>query len=183
MGGAPADHKALVHQNQLPGDELHVLHHMGTQQDDLVPGDLADEVPHRHPLAGVKARRGLVQHQDIRVVEQRLRQKQPLLHASGPATDGAACRLREIQPRQGPVHALFGILPAHALEGRHVIEKLLPGEARVQGLLLGAVAQSAAEGLAHGDGVLPVQGDAAPGGLEIPGEDVHEGAFARAVGA
>ena len=131
MGGAPADNKALVHQNQLPGDEFHILHHMGTQQDDLVPGDLADEIPHRHPLAGVKARRGLVQHQDIRVVEQRLRQKQPLLHAPGPAPDGAARRLREVQPRQGPVHAPFGVLPAHALEGRHVIEKLLPGEAGI----------------------------------------------------
>ena len=104
---------------------------MGTQQHDLFPGNFADEVPHRHPLAGVKSRRWLVQHQNIRVVEQRLRKKQPLLHATRPATDGAACRLREIQPRQRPVHAPFGILPAHALEGRHVIEKLRPGEAGI----------------------------------------------------
>ena len=44
---------------------------------------------------------------------------------------GRPARLREIQPRASPVHAPFGILPAHALEGRHVIEKLLPGEAGI----------------------------------------------------
>ena len=156
---------------------------MGGEQDDLVQGHAGDEVAHHNALPGVQPRRGLVQHQNVRVVQHGLGQQQPLLHAAGQGPGGLAPHLLQGQQAQQLPHPLLGACFGHPPQGGHVIQKPLTGKAGVEGLLLGHIAQLGPETAAHPAHILPIQENVTLRGGQIAGEDVQKGTFARPVGA
>ena len=70
-----------------------------------------------------------------------------------------------------------------ALQGCHVFEKLVAGIEIVHLLLLGHEAQLGPVVVTQLPDGLAVQPNLAGGGFQNPGEDIHQGGFARAVGA
>lgn len=71
---------------------------MRGEQDDLIRGEAGDEVAEAHALLGVEARRRLVENEDVRVVEDRLRDAESLLHASRERADAAVLLARKADP-------------------------------------------------------------------------------------
>ena len=60
---------------------------MGGNQDNPVLGKLGGQIAEAHPLAGVQSAGGLVQNQDLRVIQKRLGDPHPPPHSAGELLD------------------------------------------------------------------------------------------------
>ena len=104
---------------------------MRGEQDDLIRGEAGDEVAEAHALLGVKPGRGLVEDEDVRVVEDRLRDAESLLHASRERADAAVLLARKADPVEKLKRPGASGAGVDALECRHVLHEVQGGELRV----------------------------------------------------
>ena len=177
----PDANGAVGEQNQLLRGVLHVLYDVGGEQDDPVQRDLRDQVAHGDALLRVKPRRRLVEHEHLGLGENRLRQQEPLAHSAGETADALAPLLIEREQPERPVDARGSVAALHAAQRRHVVQKPLHREPRIERLLLRHIAEPGGEIAPRAADVLAAKENPAAVGLQIPGEDVHEGALDRAV--
>ena len=168
----------LVHSSRELGEDV------AADQDRLAhPAQLAQDLAHLDPRARIQARGRLVQDEQLRVVDQRVRQAQPLAHPARERLDVRVALVDEAHDlQQLPDH---GAAPRrrHVVAAREEVEVLPDPQVVVDAVEVGHVADPAA----HLDGVLG-DGDPAhqrlPGGRgEQGGQDAHGGRLARAVGA
>lgn len=87
---------ALVHNDQLAADRLHILNDMGGQQHQPVLGCLGKEVAEVDALLRVQAHGGLVKDEELRVSQQSLGDSHPLALASGESADSGPALLLQI---------------------------------------------------------------------------------------
>ena len=86
---------------------------MGGNDNDLVARKLADQVAHCDALLRVKPRRRLVEHQNVRIVQNCLREEQTLAHTAGIAAQPFAAHIAQLHLFQQLVDPLRGKALVH----------------------------------------------------------------------
>ncbi len=74
---------AVLHEQDLVCDILHIRDDMGGEQNQSVFAQRADDVAEADALAGVEAGGGFIQYEDLRVVQERLGDADPADHTAG----------------------------------------------------------------------------------------------------
>ena len=170
-----------MQQQDFAGDRLNIRHDVGGEDHDLILADAGDEVAQHNPLARVKPGGRFVQDQDGRVVEQRLGQQQPLLHAAGIAAHPRPALVGQLDAFKRAARGLGRRLAGHAFEGGDIFEVFLPGEKIVQRRLLRRYAEHGAVSGPQRKQIPPAVERPAFGRPQRAAQNVHQGAFARAV--
>ena len=155
---------------------------MRREDDRFLLAHAADELAGFVFLVGVQAVGRFVEHEDVRVVQNRLRQAGAVLVTLGEGVGALVDdRLQEAH-LDGAIHGLLARLAAQAAQFRAEAEKAVHRHVRVGGRVLGQVAD---EFLGR-DGILQhvmaADGDAAGRGRDEAREHAHGGGLARAVG-
>ena len=92
---------AVVDDRHAVADALDLAEQMGVEQHgDAAPAQLAEQVAHDPPPDRVERARGLVEQQQARPADQRLRDPEALLHALRHRLDAAAALVAEADQRQ-----------------------------------------------------------------------------------
>ena len=162
---------------------LHLAEDVAGQDDRVRLAQLPNEVADLDDLRGVQPHGGLIQNDELRAAQQRLRNAHPLTVALGQAADDPGQHFFQPGAAGSFQHLFFALsLLFDALQFRCKIQIFLHGHLRVKRRLLGQVAHT-------GLGLLGFfrQAEARHlhltlGGCQIAGEDIHNGGFARAVG-
>jgi hypothetical protein len=155
-------------------------HHGGDPE--LGPGAL-HEVEHLVASRRIEAVGGLVEQQELRVVNQRLRQLDPLLHAGGVAADGPVTLLVEphvAQHLRGPLPRRGGGEAGHAA---HVGHELGGGGIGREAVVLGQVAHELADLRPLARDVQAHYRCGPRRRVDEAQQDLEQGALAGAVGA
>lgn len=181
--GAPHYQGPRPHHQDAVGYALNVGDDVRGQQDDLVGGEARDEVAEPHPLLRVEAGGGLVEHEDVRVVEHRLGDTESPLHATGKRPDEAALLAGEPDPVEQLERARACRAGVQALQGGHVLHEVERRELRVVPEVLGEVAEARPELAPHLRGRAPVEADLARGRAQDAAYHAHDRRLPRAVGA
>jgi len=79
---------------------------MGGQEHRALFAQFGDEAAHFDPLRGVQAQGGLVQNEDLGVMQDGLGQTYPLAHALGQGADETLGTVQELHPFQHLIHPL-----------------------------------------------------------------------------
>ena len=144
---------------------------------------LPDEVADLDDLRGVQTYGGFVQNDELRAAQQRLRNAHPLTIALGQAADDPGQHFLQPGAAGSGQHMLLALRTLDPLKLCHKVQILLHGHFRVERRLLRQVAHT-------GFGLLRLLRQTkaghlhlALGGGQIAGKDIHNGGFARAVGA
>ena len=139
---------ALVHDDHLPAGAFNIGQQVRGNDDvhALLFGDVADEFQHLLAPDGIHARSGLVEQQQLRIVDQRLGQLQPLLHAGGIGVHQAVARFFQAHVIQDIVGSFHGFLARHAAQFAQVGGKRDGVHARDQAVAFRHVADAAAQG-------------------------------------
>ena len=151
---ARRDDAASAHHEDLVGDVLHIRDDVRGKDDDLVLGERGYEVAEADALLGVEPCGGLVEHEDRRVVEHRLGDAEPLLHAAGEGLDLPFCGLCEADNAQEFACTHFCLLRGEPLERCQVHHEVARREIRVVAEVLGQVPEArpiAVAKLVYGD--------------------------------
>ena len=112
--------------------------------DALVAGEIAHEIEHLVAPTRVHAVGRLVEEHEVRIVDQRLRQLDPLFHARGVGLDVAVARLTEADVEQHFVRALHGVGRRQSGQFAAVGDETDGGHARNVCVVLRHVADSGA---------------------------------------
>jgi hypothetical protein len=147
----------------------------------VIAGEAPDQLPRFDDLLGIEPRRRLVEDQHLGIVNERLREANPLLVA-----------LRELAavPRRHVVHVralhdggdpLFPLLWWHALDARDEIQILAHGHVRIERRRLGQVTGPALRIDRMRENVVPGHGRPPLGRRHVPGQDPHRRRLSRAV--
>ena len=171
----------LVEHQQAGAHRLHILDDVGGQEHQPVLGQPGKQVAEVNALLRVQAHRGLVKDQKRRVAQQGLGNAHPLALAAGEGADSGPPLL----PQMDGLDHRPNALPAapQALQRPHVVQKLLHRQLVKQTEVLGQIAQAGFVGpLAFGQR-LAVRPYGAAGGQQARHQQLHQGGFARAVGA
>ena len=108
---ALGDDPAAVEQRDPAREPVGLLEVLRREQDrDAARDELADDVPHHPPAAGVEAGRRLVEEDDPRVADEGHRQVQPAAHAAGVGHRGLGGVVDEVEP----LEQLGDLAPARA---------------------------------------------------------------------
>ena len=148
----------------------------------MLAAQLADQGAKLNHLRRIQPHGGLVQNQHFRVAQQRGGQAYPLPVPFGQVADQAMGHIDGCHPVHGFAH-LFGPLGAgHPAQLGHKAQVFLHRHFRIEGRLLGQVSQLTP--CLHGlfQNIMPADDHTALAGGEIPGQHVHGGGFAGAVG-
>ncbi|HVF80154.1 MAG TPA: hypothetical protein VNA28_17810 [Solirubrobacteraceae bacterium] len=106
-----------------------VLGLMGGHEHDPFVAEVGYELAEAQPLLGIEPGAGLVEHEQLRVAEQRLRERDAAAHPTGEPADAAPGDVAEADQLQHAPHlavARTGI--GHLLEDRDVVDELEGGE-------------------------------------------------------
>ena len=122
----------------------------------------------------------LVEHHDLRMVGDRLRQLDPLPHALAVARDPPVRRVDQAHTLQGLRGEPLGFAPAQAVQQQVGEDELPPRHTPREGVVLGAVAE-VPEQILRPRGGNAEDADLAPGRPQQAREQVHQGALARSV--
>ena len=141
-----------------------------------------DEVADLDDLRGVQPHGGLIQNDELRAAQQRLRNANPLTVALGQAADDPGQHFFQPGAAGSSQHLLLALRTLDPLELCHKVQILLHGHFRVERRLLRQVAYTSFGLLRLLRQTEPGYLHLALGGCQIAGEDIHNGGFARAVG-
>ena len=147
------------------------------------PAQFPDEVADLDDLCGVQTYGGFIQNDKLRAAQQRLRDAHPLTVTLGQAADDPGQHFFQPGAAGSGQHLLFALRVLYPLKLCHKVQILLHGHFRVERRLLRQVAHT-------GLGLLCLLRQTEPGHLhlalgwgKIAGKDIHNGGFARTVGA
>ena len=115
---------------------------MGREQDRRPFGcALLKDLRHRFDTDRVETRKGLVEHQQLRVVHERCRQLHPLLVAVGKSLDLVGAAFSQAEPLEPAAGARPGFGLAHAMKGAEIGELVFRFHLRVEAPGLGHIAE------------------------------------------
>ena len=146
-------------------------------------GQALDQVADADDLQGIQAAGGLVEDQDVRVVDQRLGQAGALLVALGQFADVLLVLGDQAAGLDAPVEALAQPVAGQAAGLADEGQVLVHVHVQVQGNIFGQVADPAPHGERLLQDIDPIHRDRARVGGQEGGDDLHGRALAGAVGA
>ena len=155
---------------------------MGGDQHNPVMSKFREQIPETHPFSGIKAAGGLVQNQNLRLVQQRLSNAHTALHAAGQFGDLLATNMGKGQLFQQFVDFPLAILRRQPFQNGNVFQIILNGELGIEPEFLGQVPKDIPVPLPQGRNGNTVIGDLPGGGLHDSGKHPHQRGFSRAVG-
>src|SRR5215207_1205102 len=107
LRGSSCDDTPALHDDEAVAEAGGLLHVVGGEHKRLaLARERPEPVPHEMPRLRVEARRGLVEHDDLRVVDEGPRDKEPALHPAGELLDPGVDlvgELHEVEERVGPL--------------------------------------------------------------------------------
>ena len=182
LGGRAVEHDlALVDHDRARAHRLDLLEDVRREDDRAVAAELLDELAHLELLVRVESVGRLVEDEDARVVQQRLREAGAALVALRQRLERLAAHALEVHAADRALDAALRVGAAESARVRDEAEELLDRHVGVRGRALGQVA----EGALGGDRVVgeadALELDGARGRLEEAGDHAHGGALARAV--
>ena len=145
---AGQQHASLVDDRHVRAQVAHVGDDVRGQDDDDVLADVREQVVEAHALLGVEAGGRLVDDDELRVAEQRLRDAEALAHAAGEAAQRLLAHVVQVgllQQRRDDVAPRR--LVVEALQAREVVEQFLGRDFRIHAEILRQVAQHPAHGV------------------------------------
>jgi hypothetical protein len=89
------------------GRGFHVGDDVRGEDDDALAGQIREQVAEADALFGIEPGRGLVDDQELRIVEERLRDADALAHAAGKSAERALARIGEVHQHQQLVDTAF----------------------------------------------------------------------------
>ena len=171
------DHLPAVDDHHVGGDVAHQIELVARQEQGRAPADLLLE-DLREVLHGqrVEPRERLVEHEELRLAEQRQGQLHPLLVAAGQALDGVVGPVREVEPLEPAVGDRAGLVGPQAGEPGVVHEVVAHPHALVHPALGRHVPDAAAHALVdrravplHASAIEGDETDDRPHGRGLPG--------------
>src|SRR5918994_3923390 len=107
LRGSSRDDATALHDDEAVAEAGGLLHVVGGKHERLaLVRERPEPVPHEMPRLRVEARRGLVEHDDLRVIDEGPRDEEPALHPSGELLDPGVDLVRElheVEERIGPL--------------------------------------------------------------------------------
>ena len=175
-------HLALVDDHHLLARLRHLGQDVRAEDDGVRAGELANELPRLDDLLGVEARRGLVEHQHLGVVDDGLREAHALPVALREAAALPVGHVGHPGALHHLVHATADVL-AHALDLGDKRQVLANRHVGVERRRLGQVARAplGLDGLL--EHVVAGHGGGAGRGGHVARDDAHRRGLAGAVGA
>ena len=132
------EHLALPEDHDIRADGGDVLHEVGAEHDCPIRGQAADELAEPHPLLGVEPASRLVEQQQFRVGNDRLRDADTATHAARQSSDLLASDIGQPDGVDGSPDATMSLGPViQLLQDCDVVDELEDSEARVVANLLG----------------------------------------------
>ncbi len=182
LGGALGHDPALVQDEHPVAGGLHLLQDVGGEDDRLLLAQALDELADLDDLVGVQPGGGLVQDEDLGVVDDGLGQAGALPEALGQGVDAAVHhRLQAALPDD--LADALGLLAARQAPGvGDEVQVLHHVQVRVQRGVLGQVADRTLDGQRIGEHVAAVERRGAVAGVHEAGEDLHDRRLAGPVG-
>ena len=144
---------------------------------------VVEEVPQALALARVDARGRLVEEDELRVVHERAREREALLHAAGQRARLHVLQVEQLDVAEQLVHARVGAGAGDAVDAGEEAEVLLDGEIRVERERLRHVAGLALDALALRADVAAGDDGTAAGRLKEPAQHLDRRRLAGAVRA
>ena len=182
LQGAGGRQFAFGKDEHLLTDRLHLAEDMAGQNDGVGLAQLPDEFAHFDHLRRVQAHGRLVQNDDFWAAQQSLRNAHPLFIALGQAADEPGQHFFQPRPPGGTEYLLLALGTRDFFELCRKVQVLPHRHFRVERRLLRQIAHA-------GLGLVGLLRQRVPrhrylpaGSREIPGEDIHNGRLARAVG-
>ena len=155
---------------------------MRSEQHGVPAGKRADEIAHGDDLMRVEPAGWLIEHQDFRVAEQRLRDRHALAKPAGQLSARHRHDALEIEPFGRRRDRAIRRFPAQSLDARHEVQKLGDAHVVVERCVLGHITDFAAQSDRVGHHVVAGNFHAPGARREIAGENAEDRALARAVG-
>ena len=156
---------------------------MGRQQHRPLPAQLYDEAPDLDPLVGIEPFGGLVEHQEIRAVQDGRGEPGPLPKALGQLADRPMKDRFEPGGRDRFIHRAAALIGVEVTQPADEVEILGGQHLAVERVVLGQVADPSLGFTACVAKESPVQPDGAGIGLVVLGNHPHGGGFASPIGA
>jgi len=161
---------------------VHFLQDVRGEEDGLLLADALERGADFADLVGVEAVGRLVEHQQVRLVQQSARQGHALAETAGELGDSLAPHPVQVADAAHGVHALLEALARHAPGAREEGEHVLGGHVEVEGAVLGQVADLLGGGDAVAKHVNACDLNLACRGRQEAGQHAHGRGLARAVG-
>ena len=162
-------------------DGLDLLEDVGREDDRRVLGEPLDEGADLENLDRIEAVRGLVEDEDLGLVQDRLGEPDTLTVALGELRDRPDQVLAQARGEHGLLHRGDPLFDGDAPELRHHEQILLDEHFRVERRVLRQVANLALNGQTVDLDVYAADGHRARRGLEVAGQDLHHRGLAGAV--
>ena len=175
------DHAALVDDDDALAGLGDFRKDVGAEDDGVVAGEAADEVAGLDDLLRVEAGRRLVEDQHFRVVDERLRQADPLPVALRELAAVAVGHVVDVGALHHRRDALAPLLRRHALDAGDEVEVLAHRHVRVERRRFRQVAGAALGFDRVREDVEPGHRRLAFGRRHVAGQDPHRGGLAGAV--
>ena len=172
---------ALAHQRHARAALGFVEVGRGHEDRDALRQELGQQAPELAARHRVDARGRLVEQDDLRLVHQRARERQLLLHAARQALGQPRPERRQLHHVEQPVPALAVV--RHAVDLGEEGDVLVDREVAVEAELLREVAHLRRDRVVLPDRVVAEHADGAAGGLEQPAQQPDRRRLARAVRA
>lgn len=173
FGSAVSEKLAVGKDGDIGGDGFHVGDDVRRENDDALAGKFGEKISEANALLGIKAGGGFIDDEELRIVEERLRDADALAHASGVAAERALGGVGEIYEREQFGDAPAGGRRGDAFYSGEIVEEFDGAEIGIDAEVLRKIAEDGAEyvGIAGDVGVVPEY--AAGGWLRDRGEDAH----------
>ncbi len=176
------DDSAVVDHDDVLAEVLDEVELVAGEKDDPPTVDpLAQGVGQARDGDGVEAGEGLVEHDDLRLVDEGGRQLEPLLHPPGQFVGAVAPTVAQPELLEEGTSPRRRVRSGQAVQTREMDDLLPCGHRRIEAALLRHVAPRPA--VAQVRDPLPIQADLTPVGGEYSEQDAHQGRLAGAVGA
>ena len=180
----PVGHEPSAVDDQQPGTRvLDFGEHVCREQHGAFFAELGDQATNFRALIRIEPLGGLVEHEQIGAVQDRLRQADPLAVSLRELSDGPVVDVRDPGPRDGILERALALGAGEPAQVGDEIEIVGDQHVAVERVVLGEVADALfgrAPQLGHG---LPVEEHLPAVGLEILRDHAHRRGLARAVGA
>ena len=142
-----AQQPAVEQDHDARGDLLDLRQDVRGDQHGMRAGERADQIAHGDDLMRIEPAGRLVEHQHLRIAEERGRDRHTLAKAARQLAGRQAHDARKIEPLGGRFHRLLLGGAAHSLDARHEMQEL----GHVHMVVERRIFRHVADGLAHGE--------------------------------
>ena len=179
---ALGDDAASVHDHQPVAELLRLVHVVGGEDEGhTLPLERVEAIPQQVASLRVEAGGGLVEQQQLGLVDEGARHDEPPLHAARQRVDAVVATVAQLHERQQLVGALTNDR-AGEVEVSPVDEEVVPnGQLGVEVVLLGRDTDARADAGTVDRGVHPEHAQLAAGDGRYTPDHAHGGALARPV--